>query len=184
VDTPGAGGNGRRVLEIRRRITRTSVTIRPYHHAIVRARSDEIRRGLNQERSIDMIADDIRNADTEDAIFVLLTAYIARVQAAADVGGMPGHITRLPVRGIIDVRMRFENLVVDLDEASRQLNDGVCAGIREALHIFGMALSRLRSLGRAATRKRVLVCSDGVHFAAPLPDQAGIAVSARGPDNI
>ena len=70
-----------------------------------------------------MIADDIRKADTEAMIYFLLTAYIDSARSSGKLASVPDHITRLPVRGVADVRTRFESLLVELDVASKQLND-------------------------------------------------------------
>lgn len=108
-----------------------------------------------------MIADDIRKADTEAMIYFLLTAYIDSARSSGKLASVPDHITRLPVRGVADVRTRFESLLVELDVASKQLNDQACVGIREALHIFGAALNGIRLLEAAAHGKPVYGHRDG-----------------------
>lgn len=108
-----------------------------------------------------MIADDIRNADTEAMIYFLLTAYIDTARSSGKLTSVPEHITRLPVRGVADVRARFESLLVELDVASKQLNDEACVGIREGLHIFGAALNGVRLLEASARGKPVYGHRDG-----------------------
>ena len=101
-----------------------------------------------------MIADDIRKADTEAMIYFLLTAYIDSARSSGKLASVPDHITRLPVRGVADVRTRFESLLVELDVASKQLNDQACVGIREALN-------GIRLLEAAAHGKPVYGHRDG-----------------------
>jgi hypothetical protein len=90
-----------------------------------------------------MISDVIRNAESEYVIYFLLDAYIETVQFSAK---LPERLTNLPIIGLNDVRTRFQQLVIELEKASKQLDDKACPVIKEALHIFGAALSRLRSL--------------------------------------
>lgn len=93
-----------------------------------------------------MIADVIRKAETEHEVFVLLTAYIEAVRFCDKLHYLPDDITRLPLDGAMDVRTRFEQLILELDAASRRLDDRSCLVIREAVHIFGTALSRFELL--------------------------------------
>ena len=130
-----------------------------------------------------MIADDIRNARTEEVIYFLLTAYIDIVRSGDKPSSVPEHISRLPIRGIVDVGMRFEKLVSELDAASKQLNDEACVEIREALHIFSAALNRLRSLRRSGKVKPLLAHNDGKSFPVPAADQADTRVDVRGVAN-
>jgi hypothetical protein len=128
-----------------------------------------------------MIADDIRRAGTEHTIYFLLTAYIEKLRCNDKLLDIPESITHLPVRGIADLSTRFDKLIAELDAASKQLNDKACAGLKEALHVFGAALSRLRSLERAGNPgpgRR-----DGALVGARFPDQTGAGIAARGVDN-
>jgi hypothetical protein len=95
-----------------------------------------------------MFADVIRNSKTEHEIYFLLTSYIEAVRFCDKLHcSIPEHITRLPLRGIADVRERFEHLMLELDTASKRLDDNSCMVIREGVHIFGAALNRLGALG-------------------------------------
>lgn len=46
------------------------------------------------------------------------------------------------------VRARFELLVLELDAASKRLDDTAIASIKQALHMYGTALGRLKALGK------------------------------------
>ncbi len=93
-----------------------------------------------------MIADVIRKAETEHEIFLLLNAYIEAARFCDKLHCLPDDITRLPLDGAADVRMRFEQLIPELDAASKRLDDRSCLVIREAVHVFGTALSRFEVL--------------------------------------
>ena len=94
-----------------------------------------------------MFADVIRNSKTEHEIYFLLTSYIEAVRFCDKLHCcIPEHITRLPLRGIVEVRERFEHLMLELDRASKRLDDNSCMVIREGVHIFGAALNRLSVL--------------------------------------
>jgi hypothetical protein len=93
-----------------------------------------------------MIADVIRKAETEHEIFFLLTAYSEAVRFCDKLNCLPDDITRLPLGGAADVKTRFEQLILELDSASRRLDDRSCLVIREAVHILGTALSRVELL--------------------------------------
>lgn len=92
-----------------------------------------------------MIADVIRQSRTEHEVYFLLTAYIDAVRFGDKVDCLSESMTLLPLTGIGDVSERFDRLIGELDAASRQLDDKACEAIKEALHIFGVALKRLRS---------------------------------------
>jgi hypothetical protein len=94
-----------------------------------------------------MFADTIRSANTEHEIYYLLTSYIETVRFSDHSRNcIPEPITRLPLNGIGDVRGRFEQLLVELDKASKSLDDQSCATIKEGVHALGVALSRLTVL--------------------------------------
>ena len=93
-----------------------------------------------------MIADDIRKADTAAMVYFLLTAYIDTALSSGKLGSVPESITQLPVRGVADVKSRFEALMLELDAASKRLDDQACITLKEALAICGVALNRLQSL--------------------------------------
>lgn len=101
-----------------------------------------------------MMVDVMREADTEHEIYFLLTAYIEAVRFCDKLSCMPESITRLPLRGMPDLKSRFGELINQLDVASRRLDDRSCAVLREALHIFGTALQRLGFLNQRRPRPR------------------------------
>lgn len=85
----------------------------------------------------------IRNAESESAIFFLLTAYIETTQFGEK---LPEYLTNLPITGLKDVGTRSRQLMLELDKASEQPDDKSCVVIEEALHIFDDALCRLKVL--------------------------------------
>ena len=93
-----------------------------------------------------MITDVMRQAKTEHEIYFLLTAYVQSVRFGDKLSLIPENLTALPLAGIEDVAKRCQQLMVELDHASRELNDKYCEVTKEALHIFGTALTRLRAL--------------------------------------
>lgn len=93
-----------------------------------------------------MIADVIRNSSIEHEIYFLLTSYIEAVRFCDKLHCVSEHITRLPLNGVADVSTRFESLMIELDAASKSLDDKSCVVIREAVHIFSTALNRLQML--------------------------------------
>jgi hypothetical protein len=99
-----------------------------------------------QRRRLMMIADIIRKAETQNDIYFLLTSYLEALQFSGMPSGVSQDIADLPLRGKMDVKTRFSKLVIELDNASRRLDDQACVAIREALHIFGAALTRLRAI--------------------------------------
>jgi hypothetical protein len=94
-----------------------------------------------------MFADIIRSANTEHEIYCLLTSYIETVRFSDKSHNcIPEPITRLPLKGKDDVRIRFTQLMVELDKASRSLDDNSCTIIKEGVHALGVALNRLSLL--------------------------------------
>jgi two-component system, chemotaxis family, response regulator Rcp1 len=93
-----------------------------------------------------MFIDVIRTAETEHEIYFLLTSYAQAVRYERLVESPPEPIVRLPVRGFDDVHERFDQLVPELDAASRRLDDKAVALIKQALQTYGTALARLQSL--------------------------------------
>lgn len=93
-----------------------------------------------------MIADVIRNAETQNEIYFLLTSYIEALQFSGALEDVAPQIVDLPLKGKMDLKVRFEKLMIELDSASKRLDDKTCLVIKEALHIFGTALTRLRTI--------------------------------------
>src|SRR5262245_33848549 len=93
-----------------------------------------------------MIADVIRHAKTEHEIYFLLTAYLESIQFGNGKNFASRTTIKLPLAGSQDLQQRFNQLVIDLDSASKSLDDNGCLVIKEALHIVGSALHQLRHL--------------------------------------
>ena len=94
-----------------------------------------------------MFADKIRSANNEHEIYFLLTAYIETVRFSDKSHSyVPEAITRLPLNGIGDLRIRFTQLMVELDKASKSLDGDSCTIIKEGMHALGVALNRLTVL--------------------------------------
>jgi hypothetical protein len=93
-----------------------------------------------------MMIDVIRNADTEDAIYFMLTAYLEATRFRNTISYLPEEAVRLPLGGHVDVSRRFSALITALDNASKSLDDNACAVLTEALRIFGAAVYRLTVL--------------------------------------
>lgn len=93
-----------------------------------------------------MLTDVIRTAENEHEIYFLLTSYAQSMRYGRPVTPLPDAIVRVPVRGLPDVRERFDQLVPELDAASKRLDDKSVALIKQALQTYGTALGRLQWL--------------------------------------
>ncbi len=93
-----------------------------------------------------MIANVIRNAETSNEIYFLLTSYLEALQFSGALDNVAPHIVNLPLKGKTDLKVRFKKLMIELDSASKRLDDKACLVLKEALHIFGAALTRLRTI--------------------------------------
>src|SRR3954463_16679058 len=80
-----------------------------------------------------MFTDVIRTAESDHEIYFLLTSYAEAVRYGRPVEPLPEPITRLPLRGPDDVRERFDQLVHELDAASKRLDDRAVALIKQGL---------------------------------------------------
>jgi hypothetical protein len=96
-----------------------------------------------------MFADVIREAKNEHEILFLLTSYVEAVRFGDQLNLVPESVKKLPLTGISEVRQQLQQLIVELDKASKDLNDNACVVIKEALHLFSTAVNRLESLGDA-----------------------------------
>jgi hypothetical protein len=101
-----------------------------------------------------MITNIIREANTEPEVYFLLTAYIDAIQFGDKLNCLSEHLTSLPLTGLDDVRQRSVKLVTELDAASKRLDNSVCAVIKEALEVFGTALTRLELFQRVSQSQR------------------------------
>jgi hypothetical protein len=88
----------------------------------------------------------IRDAESENEIYFLLTAYIEATQFG---GRLPEYLTNLPITGLKDVEARSQRLIMERDKASEQPSNKAGVIIEEALQIFDDALCRLKVLEHA-----------------------------------
>ena len=94
-----------------------------------------------------MFADQIRSANTEYEIYFLLTSYLESLPFTRDLQwSIPEYVARLPLCGRSDLHNRFDQLMLELDLASKRLDDDYCSAIRQGVYIFGCALNRLDML--------------------------------------
>ena len=93
-----------------------------------------------------VFTDIVRTADSDHEIYFLLTSYMEAIRFNNRAPGVPAEVTRLPLDGQDDVKERFGRLMIELDQASKGLDENRCELIREALHILGTAWKRLESL--------------------------------------
>lgn len=98
-----------------------------------------------------MIADLIREARTEQEIFHLLNAYIEAAGCDGKSSYLPDDMATLP-SCVNDVMQRCFKLMEALDVSSKRLDDEACLALKEALHVYGNALNRLKSLEREKHR--------------------------------
>ena len=93
-----------------------------------------------------MITNAIRSAHTEHEVLFLLTTYVEAARAGDRFHILSESVTELPLYGICEVRMRLGNLLIELDAASRNLDDCTRDVLHEAVHIFGSALEQLHTI--------------------------------------
>ena len=93
-----------------------------------------------------IIANLIREVNTEEEIYFLLTSYIEAVRYCDKLGFMPAQMSALPLAGKDDLQARFEKLIIELDKASKRLDDKACVVLKEALAVFSTALNCIRTL--------------------------------------
>jgi hypothetical protein len=92
-----------------------------------------------------MIADEIRNAESEEVIYLILVSYIDAARFRGNLKNLPKQMV-LPLKSKDDVRSRYEALMIALDAASKRLDNDTCITVKEALLIFATALYRLQLL--------------------------------------
>jgi hypothetical protein len=98
-----------------------------------------------------MIADVIREADTEHEIYFLLTSYVEAVRYFDKFNMLPAGMRDLPITSFDDVTARVEGLGARID-GTDVLNRPV---IKEAMEIFVVARDRLGVLERGQRRLAV-----------------------------
>jgi hypothetical protein len=94
----------------------------------------------------------IRDANSTDEIYSLLTAYIEALQHCDKGESMAPQVVALPINGKADLQARSEQLFVELDVASKRLDDNACVIIKEARAIFTAALYCIRLLDKSRVR--------------------------------
>jgi hypothetical protein len=99
-----------------------------------------------------MITRLIREASSEQEIYLLLAAYVEATRLHAKVSNRSGHGTNAPVGGVDVVKKWIQALFAELGAASTGLNDGARVVVKEGLYVFGEALVRLEVLGRGGTQ--------------------------------
>ena len=79
-----------------------------------------------------MITQAVREAGTEQDIYLLLTAYVQATRLGDELKKLSRHATSLPLTGLDDVKERIQGLFTELGVASRGLDDGSRLVIKEA----------------------------------------------------
>jgi len=101
-----------------------------------------------------LIAQAVREANSEQEIYLLLAAYVKATRLGSEVRSFSQQMIGLPLFRPEDLRRRIEGLFSALTLASKSLDDSSRVVLKEALYIFGEALIRLESLeARAAPPK-------------------------------
>jgi hypothetical protein len=95
-----------------------------------------------EERSM-KITDAIRFADSEHAVYFLLTNYVESLQFSQR---LPECLIALPLAGPNDVRLRLDKLVVYYESQIRLMDNSACDVAGEALEVFDAAVRRLNNL--------------------------------------
>lgn len=89
-----------------------------------------------------MIHSAIRNSESDHQIYSLFAGYIETLQCGAN---RVDYSAAQPISGINDLRARFRQLMIELDATSSNAEDKSSV-MKQALYIYGEALSRLHSL--------------------------------------
>jgi len=89
-----------------------------------------------------MIDSAIRNSYSDQQIYSLFAGYLETLQCGAH---RIGHMATQPITGINELRARFRQLMIELDTTSSNAEDKSSV-MKQALYIYGEALSRLHSL--------------------------------------
>lgn len=95
-----------------------------------------------------MIHSAIRNSESDHQIYSLFAGYIETMQCGAN---RVGYSAAQPISGINDLRARFRQLMIELDATSSNAEDKSSV-MKQALYIYGEALSRLHALDEKKNR--------------------------------
>jgi hypothetical protein len=104
------------------------------------------------------IAQAVREASSEQEVYVLLTSYVEAARLGHGMRNLSKYMASLPLTGRDDVRGRIEGLFTALGLASKSLDDSSRVVIKEALYVFGEALIRLKWLEMRAQRTEGCPC--------------------------
>jgi hypothetical protein len=92
------------------------------------------------------IIDVIRSADSKNKIYALLNAYIDGLRHSVKREHVAPQLLALPINGEADLRARLTILFVELDIASKRLDNDMLILYKEALAIVASALHRIQLL--------------------------------------
>jgi hypothetical protein len=93
-----------------------------------------------------VIAEAIREAETEYVVYFLLEAYLNAESRRLALKTLPARIGELPVSGKQDVKSRYAMLQAESAAAIRRGDEKARAASKEALMVFAAALTRLQAL--------------------------------------
>jgi hypothetical protein len=103
----------------------------------------------------------ISEAGSEDAVFFLTTAYIEALQHASCASALPLQLTIMPLKGIRDLRRRFDALHV-LIAVHYSRTHATRSELEEAHEVFATALQRLCALNAGEDSETVCAQHGGV----------------------
>jgi predicted Zn-dependent protease with MMP-like domain len=95
-----------------------------------------------------MITNAIHNANDSHEVLLLLTTYIEGARATGRVRFLAEGIAPASLNHVSAVREHLENLLLELDAASRNLDDHTRDVLHEAVHVFGIGLDKIVKLER------------------------------------
>lgn len=90
----------------------------------------------------------IHGTNNSQEVFFLLTEYVDRARSRGRGHLFPELQPMLPLNDVRSVRAHLEFLLLELDAASRNLDDFTRDILHEAVHVFGAALDQIRRLER------------------------------------
>lgn len=93
----------------------------------------------------------VREAKTEQEIYLLLTAYVKATRIGDEMDRLSQQMTSLPLAERDDVRGGIQDLFAGLGTASRRLDDVSRMALKDALYVFCEASMRLNGLHGATS---------------------------------